>query len=85
MASTANPFAYPPHITEDKTLCIDKAIVHTPIYCVNDILANKPENADVKLVILGTGKGCRPSKILRKKTFYACGSNIKTAALPATF
>lgn len=67
MASTANPFAYPPHITEDKTLCIDKAIVHTPIYCVNDILANKPENTDVKLVILGTGKRLPPKQNLTEK------------------
>lgn len=67
MASTANPFAYPPHITEDHTLCIDKAIVHTPIYCVNDVLSSKPEDADVKLVILGTGKRLPPKQDLTKK------------------
>lgn len=67
MASTANPFAYPPHITEDKTLCIDKAIVHTPIYCVNDILAGKPENTKVKLVILGTGKRLPPKHDMTEK------------------
>jgi hypothetical protein len=56
MASTANPFAYPPHITEDGILCSDKAPVHTPLACIQDVLDNKPADAKVKLVVLGTGR-----------------------------
>ncbi len=56
LASTANPFAYPPHTTEDGIVCSDKATVHTPLHCVQDIVARKPDDVDVKLVILGTGK-----------------------------
>lgn len=56
MASTANPFAFPPHTTEDSMVCVDKAIVHTPLRCVLDVLARKPPDAIVKLVVLGTGR-----------------------------
>ena len=56
MASTANPFAYPPHITEDGLVCSDKAPVHTPLTCIQDVLDNKPADAKVKLVVLGTGR-----------------------------
>lgn len=56
MASTANPFAYPPHITEDGTVCSDKAPVHTPLTCIQDVLDHKPADARVKLVVLGTGR-----------------------------
>ena len=56
MASTANPFAFPPHNTEDGMVCVDKAIVHTPLRCVLDVLARKPSDTIVKLVVLGTGR-----------------------------
>jgi hypothetical protein len=56
MASTANPFAFRPHLTEDGVLCADKAPVHTPITSVQDILKHKPADAAVKLVIIGTSK-----------------------------
>lgn len=56
MASIANPFAFPPHATEDGVLCSDKAFIHTPIHCVQDVLAHKPADAKVKLVVLGTGQ-----------------------------
>lgn len=56
MASTANPFAYPPHITEDGTVCSDKAPVHTPLTCIQDVLDHKPADAKVKLIVLGTGR-----------------------------
>lgn len=55
MASTANPFAYPPHITEDGTICSDKAPVHTPLNSIQDVLDHKPADAKVKLVVVGTG------------------------------
>jgi hypothetical protein len=55
MASTANPFAYPPHITEDGVICSDKAPVHTPLNSIQDVLDHKPADAKVKLVVLGTG------------------------------
>jgi hypothetical protein len=56
MASTANPFAFPPHKTEDGIVCVDKAVIHPPFAAVNDILEHKPADVDVKLVIVGTGK-----------------------------
>lgn len=56
MASTANPFAYPPHETEDGRLCSDKAILHTPLPCLEDVLRHKPEGTQVKLIYAGTGK-----------------------------
>lgn len=56
MASTAHPFAYLPHRTEDGDLFSDKSLVHTPEICVRDVLKRKPSDADVRLVILGTGK-----------------------------
>jgi patatin-like phospholipase/acyl hydrolase len=56
MASTANPFAFPPHKTEDGRICSDKATIHSPLFCVSEILNNKPKDTDVKLIILGTGK-----------------------------
>lgn len=55
MASTANPFAFPPHVTEDGRICSDKAPVHTPLHCIQDVLDHKPADARVKLVVLGTG------------------------------
>lgn len=85
MASTANPFAYPPHITEDNTLCIDKAIVHSPIYCVNDILSSKPEDADVKLVILGTGKRLPPKQALTKKDLIRLREEYKNRGVVGNF
>lgn len=56
MASTANPFAFPPHVAESGILFSDKAIVHTPLNCVLDVFRHKPDDAEVKLVTLGTGK-----------------------------
>lgn len=56
MASIANPFAYPPHRTESNVLCGDKAPVHTPLPCVEDVLLHKPAEAKVKLVYVGTGR-----------------------------
>lgn len=56
MASTANPYAFPPHKTEDGIVCVDKAVIHPPFAAVNDIMEHKPADADVKIVILGTGK-----------------------------
>lgn len=56
MASTASPFAFPPHVTEDGILCSDKATIHTPLPCVLDVLEHKPADANVKLVVFGTGK-----------------------------
>jgi hypothetical protein len=56
LASTANPFAFPPHVTEDGTVCTDKAPVHTPLTCIQDVLDHKPADAKVKLIVLGTGR-----------------------------
>jgi len=56
MASIANPFAFPPHVTEDGMICSDKAPIHTPLDSVLDVMKHKPADADVKLVILSTGK-----------------------------
>lgn len=55
MASIANPAGYEPHVTEDGSVCTDKAIAHTPLMCITDILKNKPSDANVRLIILGTG------------------------------
>lgn len=55
MASTANPFAFRPHITESNLLCSDKAIIHKP-RSVKDVLARVPSDTRVVLVIAGTGK-----------------------------
>lgn len=55
MASTANPFAYPPHVTENGRVCTDKATIHAPFRSVADALKYKPADADVKLVVLSTG------------------------------
>lgn len=55
MASIANPAGYPPHETEDNSVCTDKAIAHTPLMCITDILKNKPADTNVRLIILGTG------------------------------
>lgn len=56
MASTANPFAFPPHITENGIICSDKAIIHAPQSSVDDVLQHKADNVNVKLIILGTGR-----------------------------
>lgn len=56
MASIANPFAYPPHRTESGVLCSDRAPVHTPLPCVEDVLRHKPQDAKVKLIYVGTGR-----------------------------
>lgn len=55
MASTANPFAFPPHITETNILCSDKAVIHKP-RSVRDVVANVDDDTRVVLVIAGTGK-----------------------------
>jgi hypothetical protein len=62
MASTANPFAWPAHITEDGTACEDKASVHSPLPAFLDLYANLPENTNLKLVILGTGETVMPDE-----------------------
>jgi len=54
MASTANPVAFPPHITEKNLLCTDKAPVHKP-RSVKDVLAAVSPGTRVVLVIAGTG------------------------------
>ncbi len=59
MASTANPYAFPPHKTEDGIVCVDKAIIHPPFTALQDVLEHKPADANIKLVILGTGKYLR--------------------------
>lgn len=55
MGSTANPLAYPNHRMEDGTICSDIATIHTPIKPIADAVKYKPADANVKLVILGTG------------------------------
>lgn len=56
LATTANPIAFPPHVTEDGIECDDRAHRHMPLlHYINDILKHKPEGVDLKLVILGTG------------------------------
>lgn len=56
MGSTANPFAYPNHTMEDGTICSDIATIHTPFKAIADAVTYKPADANVKLVILGTGR-----------------------------
>jgi len=55
MASTANPLAFPPHITETNLLCSDKAPIHKP-RSVKDVLAAVEPGTRVVLVVAGTGK-----------------------------
>lgn len=56
MATTANPIGYPPHITEDGIECDDRAHRHMPLlHYINDIVQHKPQDADLKLIIIGTG------------------------------
>jgi hypothetical protein len=55
MASTAHPLGYPAHITEDGNIYSDKANIHTPLTCIQDVLKHKPADAKVKFVVLGTG------------------------------
>lgn len=55
MASTANPLAFPPHITENNLLCSDKAPIHKP-RSVKDVLAAVKPGTKVVLVVAGTGK-----------------------------
>ncbi len=55
MASTANPLAFPPHITETGLLCSDKAPIHKP-RSVNEVLSQVDDDTKVVLVIAGTGK-----------------------------
>ncbi len=83
MASTANPFAFPSHITEEGIACTDKAPFHTPLPCLFDVFANKPKDANIKLVILGTGKftalqrGNKASNDLRDEyARYSVAGNI---------
>ncbi|GEM_PF-1210893 len=54
MASTANPLAFPPHITETNLLCSDKAPIHKP-RSVKDVIAAAPPGTKVVLVVAGTG------------------------------
>lgn len=68
MSSTANPFAVPPYTTEDGVVCSDKAPVHTPLHCVQDVMAHKPPDAKVKLVVLGTGKYFTKNQKVDNKT-----------------
>ena len=55
MGSIAHQGAFPPHEMEDGRIVLDKAIVHQP-QAVDDVLKHKPEDADVKVIVLGTGK-----------------------------
>jgi patatin-like phospholipase/acyl hydrolase len=55
MSSTANPFAYPPHLTESNLLTTDKAIVHKP-RSVKDVLGHVSKDTRVVLFIAGTSK-----------------------------
>ncbi len=55
MASTANPLAYKPHITETNMLCSDKAIIHRP-RSIKDVINKVDDDTKVVLVIAGTGK-----------------------------
>ncbi|HTK84795.1 MAG TPA: patatin-like phospholipase family protein [Patescibacteria group bacterium] len=56
LASTAHPFAYLPHQTEDGMVFSDKAPLDTPERCVEDVLRHKPADADVKLIIMNPGE-----------------------------
>lgn len=56
LASTAHPFAYLPHQTEDGMVFSDKAPLDTPERCVEDVLRHKPKDADVKLIIMNPGE-----------------------------
>ncbi len=56
MASVANPFAFPPHLAENGVVYSDKGLIHTPLNCVLDVIKHKPDDADVKLVFLDTGR-----------------------------
>jgi hypothetical protein len=56
MASSANPLAFPPHKLEDGTICSDKAVIHTPLACLEDIVKNAPEGVNIKMIYVGTGK-----------------------------
>lgn len=56
MASAANPFAFPPHTLESGKVCSDKAIIHNPLPCVEDVLHHVPEGVNVKLIYVGTGR-----------------------------
>jgi hypothetical protein len=62
LASTANGFAVLPHQTEDGMLFDDKAPFDTPVLAVRHILKQKPADADVKVVILGTGNSLRDDR-----------------------
>ncbi len=58
MATTANEMAFPPHVTENGIVCVDRAPLHTPLRCANDVVQQLREtdrNARVKIVVLGTG------------------------------
>lgn len=55
MGSIAHQGAFPPHQMEDGRIVLDKAIVHQP-QAIDDVLENKPDDADVKVIVLGTGK-----------------------------
>jgi patatin-like phospholipase/acyl hydrolase len=80
MGSIANPFAFPPHKTEEGLECTDKAIVHSPLLTVNDVLAHKPADANVKLVVLGTGKYLtsdnEKEKMLNEYAKYGVAGNL---------
>jgi patatin-like phospholipase/acyl hydrolase len=56
MASAANPFAFPPHTLESGKVCSDKAIIHNPMPCVEDVVQNVPKGVNVKLIYMGTGR-----------------------------
>lgn len=56
LASTCNPFAYGPYKMEDGTIATDKAHVHSPLPGTLNIWRNKPDDCEIQVVILGTGK-----------------------------
>lgn len=56
MASAANPICYPPHTLESGKVCSDKAIIHSPLACLEDIMKHVPDGVNVKMIYVGTGK-----------------------------
>lgn len=55
MATTANLLAFPPHITEDGILTIDKATIHTPGFVISQIEKYKPQDMGIVSITLSTG------------------------------
>lgn len=55
MGTTANLLAYPPHRTQDGTLMVDKATIHTPMFTISEICAHKPRDMGVVSITFSTG------------------------------